>query len=121
MRKRGGQPGNTNAKRHGFYSASIRAGEIEDLEAFVSEAGGLADEINLIRILMRRVFEYASAEGGDGEPLAVWSSALAALGDASTRLAGLLRAQRDLTAGSSNEILDALSAALREVNEDVKR
>lgn len=122
-RKKGAQPGNKNAVNHGFYAGGIKPHEIEDLEAYAKQAHGLADEINLMRVLIRRVFEYANtAESGEDGPtqLEVWSTALNALGAASTRLAGLLRAQRDLTAGSSNEILDALSAALREVNSDYK-
>jgi hypothetical protein len=37
-RKRGGQPGNVNTLKHGFYSHTFRSEEREDLEAMLAAA-----------------------------------------------------------------------------------
>ena len=118
-KSRGAQPGNTNAIKHGFYSDRFRSGEIDDLETLATAQTGLQEEISLMRVLIRRVLEHAD-EQHDASPdpnaaLEIWSNTLNALGNASSRLAGLLRTQQVLSSGSSNEILDALSTALQEV------
>ena len=51
-RKRGGQPGNTNALKHGFYADVFNETEIEEI-AYVRE--GLVDEINLLRVALKRL------------------------------------------------------------------
>ena len=47
-RKRGGQPGNCNALRHGFFSRSFTEAEMDDLEKNVK--GEFMDEIALARV-----------------------------------------------------------------------
>jgi hypothetical protein len=44
----GGQPGNVNALKHGFYSHTFRSEEREDLEAMLAE--GVEEEIALLRV-----------------------------------------------------------------------
>ena len=56
-RKRGGQPGNTNALKHGFYSRRFNKIETQDLES--SNLDDLSGEIALLRVFTRRVFELA--------------------------------------------------------------
>lgn len=112
-RKRGGQPGNTNALKHGFYSHRFNNLELSDLDAALSD--GLTDEIALVRVIIRRVFEYADA---DAQNLDTWSQALNTLGAASTRLAGLLRTQQ-LIAGDSGDVVSILSQAIGEVAHDL--
>jgi hypothetical protein len=56
-RKRGAQPGNTNALKHGFYSRRFNKIETQDLEA--SNLDDLSGEIALLRVFTRRVFELA--------------------------------------------------------------
>jgi len=111
-RSRGGQPGNTNAVKHGFYSRKFRDLESEDLETALRE--GLGDEIALMRVMIRRVFDFANDNAGDLEG---WTGTLSALGAASTRLAGMLRTQK-LLGGSDSEALSALSQALGEVTRE---
>ncbi|MDY6874320.1 MAG: hypothetical protein SVR81_10205, partial [Chloroflexota bacterium] len=48
-RKRGGQPGNTNALKHGFYTKNFSLAERRGLEA--TKVIVLADEITLLRVL----------------------------------------------------------------------
>lgn len=111
-RTRGGQPGNINAIKHGFYSRRFRDLEAEDLETVPVE--GLEGEIALMRVMIRRVFDYANDNAGDLEG---WTGTLSALGAASTRLAGMLRTQK-LFAGSKSDALSALSQALGEVTRE---
>ena len=111
-RSRGGQPGNINAIKHGFYSRRFQDLEAKDLETVLRE--GLEDEIALMRVMIRRVFDYANDNAGDLEG---WTGTLSALGAASTRLAGMLRTQK-LFAGSKSDALDALSKALAEVTSE---
>jgi len=59
-RKRGGQPGNTNARKHGFYSARLLPAEISDLDQI--EAVDMSGEIDLIRTQLRRLLEDANAQ-----------------------------------------------------------
>jgi hypothetical protein len=57
-RRRGGQPGNRNALKHGFYAAQLRKADLKDLEA--CRSAGLVDEINLLRVHIRRVVELGA-------------------------------------------------------------
>ena len=54
-RKRGAQPGNKNAFRHGFYSPSFTSGEMRCLDSNVK--GEFHDEINLARVNANRLAE----------------------------------------------------------------
>jgi hypothetical protein len=112
-RKRGGQPGNTNALKHGFYSHRFRNIELSDLDSALSD--GLVDEIALLRVIIRRVFEYADT--GD-QDLDAWTRTLNTLGAASTRLAGLIRTQQVIT-GNGGDVVDVLSQAIGEVAHDL--
>ena len=111
-RTRGGQPGNSNAVKHGFYSRKFRDLESQDLETVLRE--GLGDEIALMRVMIRRVFDFANDNAGD---LDSWTGTLSALGAASTRLAGMLRTQK-LLGASDSDALNALSKALAEVTSE---
>ena len=48
-RKRGGQPGNQNARKHGLYSKHLPPEQMKQLED-IDEHTGLEPEIDLIRI-----------------------------------------------------------------------
>ena len=114
-RKRGGQPGNTNALKHGFYARKFHELEAEDLQ--VALQGKLQDEIDMLRVTIRRVFDLATDETLD---LEASSRALGTLGVASTRLAGLLNTQK-LLYGKQDEVMLALHQAIKEVNEELRR
>ena len=112
-RKRGAQPGNTNALKHGFYSPRFSPLELRDLDTALAD--GLDDEIALLRVTIRRVFDLATDEGEDSE---TWFKALSTLGMASTRLAGLLRTQK-IIQGDTSSVASALSQALGEVCDEL--
>ncbi|MBP8857024.1 MAG: hypothetical protein KBG60_03340 [Anaerolineaceae bacterium] len=86
-RKRGGQPGNLNALKHGFYAGGMTRDEVKGL-ARIGE--GLMDEINLLRVIIRRVAELANQVEQKEELLGL----LDTLGSAGVRLGSMLRTQR---------------------------
>ena len=114
-RKPGGQPGNVNAWRHGFYSRRFKALELCDLETILQN--NLDDEISLLRVMIRRVFEFADSQA---ETLEDWESVLTTLGAASTRLAGLIRVQQ-LSSGKSQNIEDLLAEAIGEAAHEISQ
>jgi hypothetical protein len=61
-RKRGGQPGNTSAVKHGFYTKNFSPAERRELES----VGGivLGDEIALLRVLIRRFADQILSSRG---------------------------------------------------------
>ena len=56
-RRRGGQSGNTNALKHGFYSTHFRRSDTKDLDK--CEFAGLKDEIYMLRVYIRRCIEMS--------------------------------------------------------------
>ena len=109
VRKRGGQPGNSNALKHGFYSSIFTDLEARDLE--VVNTLDLTDEIAMLRVSLRRVFGLvANVESPEDA-----CQALAVLGQSATRLAGLLKVQKLLQGQGSVDVAAALSQALGDV------
>lgn len=57
-RRKGAQPGNSNAIKKGFYSRYFKKRDITDLQKHDFE--GLKDEIDLFRVQIRRISEMSS-------------------------------------------------------------
>ena len=109
-RPSGGQQGNHNALKHGFYSPRFNNIELSDLETALGD--GLVDEIALLRVIIRRVFEFSNDD--EAQNLDTWTRSLNTLGAAATRLAGLLRTQL-IIGGDQGSTLDELAKAFGEV------
>lgn len=107
-RKKGAQPNNTNALKHGFYARSFNNLEEADLSKLENDLQG---EIVMLKVATRRLFELASSEATDLEDSL---KILAALGVSATRIATLARTQRLLT-GEEPGLNGALNQALSEV------
>jgi hypothetical protein len=107
---RGGQPGNNNALSHGFYSRKFRTIELSDLNASLKD--NLTDEIALLRVAIRRCFDYISDQ--DEISLAEWSDCLSALSSATLNLSTLIKTQKILT-GKDTDVIGVLTSALSEV------
>lgn len=106
-RKRGGQPGNSNALRHGFYSRALLSKHTRELlEGAAALRGELSvsDEIDVLRVAIARVLE-----SGDLMPFE-----LAALANALIK-AELARAKLSGTpaAGAALSALDTVLADVR--------
>ena len=101
-RKRGGQPGNLNALKHGFYSKHFQKSELKDLE----KIGDLQEEIQMLRVVTRRLLEAARECKDVGE----LSNLLNTLGLATTRVGGLMKTRKFL-GGSEENVLDMISVS----------
>jgi hypothetical protein len=108
-RKRGGQPGNANALKYGFYARKYKPADLLDLDA--CQFSGVKDEILMMRIYIRRVIELSNDI--DNLPDAV--NLLRVLSLASMSLTRLLKTQQFL-AGA-----DEVSTTLREAIEEIAR
>jgi len=104
-RRRGGQPGNRNAVRHGFYTSIFRSKERSLLQHI--PLTDLSAEIDLIRITNRRFLRALKASQGDLD-LQTQLTALRAVNLSAHSIATLLRAHA-LTAALSEEGAAALS------------
>ena len=86
-RARGGQPGNTNALKHSFYARHLPLEDTAGLDDLPLDT--LADEITLLRILIRRVAEKSAA----GQSLEKSVEHLRVVGLAMHSLTRLMRTQ----------------------------
>ncbi len=106
-RRRGAQPGNLNAFRHGFYSNLFKPLNAEDLEGIFSTS--LEEEIAMLRVATQWTFNLANQV--DDIDLAI--KALGALGLASIRTSRLLKSQKEL--GDGDKALSVVSNAINEI------
>jgi hypothetical protein len=112
MRRPGGQPGNTNALKHGFYSRLFRAIDIQDLPTLELR---LEDEIAAARVAGRRMLEISNEISDPQQSI----QALAAFSTHLTHIALLMRTHAILTGNSSDTtdtITEAIQAVAREMN-----
>ena len=111
-RRRGGQPGNTNALKHGFYSRRFSPTDLKDLED--CDSPGLQDEITLLRIFIRRLVDIAY----DAPTIEnfIDTSRILILGISS--LNRMVKTQK-LVFGNLSQLDSALTQALREIGEAI--
>ena len=114
-RKPGGQPGNTNALKHGFYTKYFSLTERRGLQA--AEGVILRDEIDLLRVLIRRFSEQIQAS----QAVSLYESAqfLAVISEAMSRLASLLRTDHMLGGPETNALSASLDCVLKELSEEL--
>ncbi len=112
-RRRGAPPGNTNALKHGYYSARFAPrtpGAAVDLKA-----SGLADEIDLLRAFLRRVIYLSASQSSLSADLAL----LRVASLAANTLGRLVRTQRffaEYGGVTIDDVLDEIFRELREVD-----
>ena len=94
-RRRGGQPGNTNSLKHGFYTRQFHPREIKDLEAH--SFSGLEDEITMQRVIIRRLLDLYPQVATLEDSVNI----LRVLSLASLSLTRLMRVQHLLSGGKS--------------------
>ena len=92
-RLRGGQPGNLNALKHGFYARHFTELEIGDLAGL--DTNDLTGEIKMMRIVIRRVLQSWAQATGVADQVALFD----ALSKGMVRLATLLKARYYLDNG----------------------
>ena len=115
QRKRGGQPGNTNALKHGFYTKNFSLAERRGLEAVQGIV--LEDEIALLRVLIRRFADQILAS--KGVEINASAQHLAVVNEAMLRLASLLRTNHMLGGSENTSFTSALNLVLKEMSEEM--
>jgi len=114
-KKRGGQPGNTNALKHGFYTNNFSLAERQGLES-INEIV-LADEIALLRVLIRRF--SAQILASQGVSLNESAQHLAVTSEAMLRLASLLRTNHLLGGSETGSLTQELCLSLAEIYKEM--
>lgn len=110
---RGPGPGNRNAVKHGYYNQLVTA-EDRLAMATMEASMDLTDEIAMIRMALRRAAALLNEELSVRELVAVVGVLLAGTG----RVAGLLKAQRDISSGGNDGMTEAIAKALEELGEE---
>ena len=114
FRRHGGQPGNTNALKHGFYTRRFKKRDLSGVEATHNK--DLVEEIALLRVFTRCLLE--SIEPGlDSLELA---AILRALCLASGTITRLVKTQCFL-ASTDTSVQDSIHQAIVEVNAMLRR
>jgi hypothetical protein len=108
----GAPSGNTNAVKHGFYSKRYRVGEARDLQN--CKYTGLQDEIDLLRVFMRRIVDNSPQNATFPELIEL----MRILNLSASTITRLARTQKFLV-GESNEVADALKQALEELSGEI--
>jgi hypothetical protein len=103
---RGALKGNTNARKHGFYSRRFPAREAQDAAAHHFE--GLTEEIQLMRFYIRRLAEA----GGEARDFYDLVEVTRALSQAITALTRLIHLQQSLSPNGGDELLTIFQSAI---------
>ena len=100
-RSRGGQPGNQNARTHGFYSKALDEAESLQLED-AAAIEGLDAEIAIIRIRLRRLL----GDCPDRLDLQL---------DAANTITRMVKTKYQISQGQRKGLKDAISKVLEEI------
>ena len=100
-REKGGQPGNQNARKHGFYSKVLDEAEQFDFE-LASGVNGIDDEIALLRVKIKSIL------GDDPKNLRL-------LLEATNALERLVRTRYRITKEQRKGFKEAIGNVLRDV------
>lgn len=112
-RSRGGQPGNTNALKHGFYTQRFREMELDDLKDLQVT---IEDDIALLRVFLNRFITMTGDFDLQEEPSIDDAVAvLNVVGATTVKIATLIRTQAAISGGNNPEILIAIAEALKAV------
>lgn len=120
-RKRGGQPGNKNALRHGFYSKQFTQDECKRLDG--QEITDVSAEINILRVCIDRLLNQTyfeptyllNKDGGQSDQRDDhYLKQLNTLSLMTQSLGGLVRTSH-LIKGKGGDVNDAIMRALEEL------
>ena len=112
-RKRGGQPGNRNAFRHGFYSRSWKYRDLKGLDQI--DPVGLADEIVLLRVCIRRLAESITPDLPPDQQIRF----VRTLSQAAHALNRMIRTQQITAPDEESELRQVLDRAINEVTQEL--
>ena len=115
-KRRGGQPGNTNAVKHGLYSKRF---DPEEIELLSGTQEGVKDEIEACRVTLLRILDYLNGV----DPSKMKPEDYAAVVSLVTKNAGtigrLMQIDKALNDSANIGIHAQLLAALEEVNQSL--
>jgi len=100
--KKGGQPGNKNAIKHGFYSKTLNDAEQTDFEK-AAGIEGIDEEIALIRLEIKRALT-----GGDDTNLKI-------IVRATNALEKLIRTRYQISAAQRQGLKEAIGNVIRDI------
>ena len=106
-RKRGGQPGNKNGLRHGFYSELFSTDDGTRLDKEIN----LLDDLKALRVKAFRLFQLTPLKKFNKQELMTFDRFLNAITSINT-----LERTRLLARGHGGELGDDILTALREMN-----
>jgi hypothetical protein len=108
----GGQPGNLNALKHGFYSSTFKENEIDAIQDLPYD--DLREEIAALRVIIRRILRMATEIEDVNSGLRLLST----LSGAAAQLSGLVKAQAVMQqSGAEESFEEALRQAILEWHE----
>lgn len=108
-RKKGGQPGNQNALRHGFYSELFTIADSQRLDGELN----ILDDQKALRIKAFRLFQLTPLKTNNEKELRTFDRLIQVLISINT-----LERTRMLARGHGGEIGQTILEALRELNPD---
>jgi hypothetical protein len=112
-RPRGAPKGNRNALKHGFYSQQFRPADLRDLKH--QPVGVLASEINLLRVLIRRLVERSSEE----KDISLLVDILRAISLSTNSITRLIKVQHFLNLEENDSFTDQVNQAIDRFTEEV--
>lgn len=115
LRKRGAQPGNQNARKHGFYSTQFTREELALIAAFVQDPT-IDDELWMQRVLNHRLLTFVGTEALAIENLVALAKVLTT---GTGRVSRLLRDRRILSGEAADSLAGAIAAALDEISTEL--
>lgn len=100
-RRRGGQRGNQNARKHGFYSRVLDEAEQVDFD-LVSGVEGIDDEIALLRVKIKSILEKDPGN-------------ISLIMQATKTLARLVQTRYNITKEQKKGLREAITTVLKEI------
>ena len=112
-KRRGGQPGNQNAVKHGLYSKRFSPEEVENLSGMRE---GLADEIEVARVGLSRILDYMNGVQLESLKVEDYVALQSLISKYTATISRLMQVQKALTDAEKAGLGAQLLAALEEVN-----
>jgi hypothetical protein len=112
-RRRGAQPGNTNAVKHGLYS---RRFDPEEIEALSGMQDGVKDEIEAVRITLGRILDYLNGIDASKMKAEDYAAVVSLVSKNAATVGRLMQIDKALNDSAQVGIHQQLLNALEEVN-----
>lgn len=115
-KRRGGQPGNTNAVKHGLYS---RRFDPEEVEALSGMQDGVKDEIEAVRVTLSRILDYLNGTDVSKLKAEDYAAVVSLVSKNAATVGRLMQIDKMLNDSANVGIHQQLLDALEEVNQSL--